>query len=273
MGDGGTPAAQAVREPPESGEAAAPPPRKRRRSEADAGVAEEAAEGVPAEKGELRFREGQRVLCNVSKKARGFLWRLGTVAALQHEVQGDTVPYIVELEGGGLAASPEDEDECIRLAARATLDIRIMRVFAVPEAERGAVCLRFMEGDRVAVQLDLGVWEEGFVLEAWAAPACGKRPLKGWAGQAVPYAVRLDLGDDVMVPFDTDEVIRAEAAPRPPQKSIAELLGGTVRAPAAGTTASHRFARRQKAPGEWVRVDTATGAERPCPPPDSDEEA
>lgn len=229
--------------------------RKRDESSADSSVVAE---------GELRFEVGQRVLCNVSKRSRGFLWKPGTISARSHEVEGSIVPYIVELDDGKLAASPEDDDECIRLAARASLDTRVMRVFAVLEAKQGAVSLRFMEGDRVAVQLDIGIWEEGVVIEVWAVPESNGKPWRTWVGVAVPYAVRLDLGGEVMVPFDSDEVIRAEAAARPPQKSVEEQLGGKVR-----RTSVKRFDRRQSAFGQWVIVDTVTGFERPCKPPDS----
>lgn len=217
--------------------------------------------------GTLRFKEGTRVVCNLSKRSRGFLWKAGMITAVSHEVDGSVVPYVVEVDDGQLAASPEDDDEAIRLAARAHLDTRVMRVFAVSSAVRAVTRLRFMEGDRVAVQLDLGMWEEGAVLEVWTKPERNGKPFKTWVGVAVPYAVRLDLGDDVMVPFDTDEVIRAESAARPPQKSIAEQLGGT-----ALTTGGKRFVRLQNAAGEWSLRDTTTGVQRPCKPPDSDDE-
>jgi len=247
--------------------------RKRKREDGTAAPDEEeggAAAGDAAAKPDLRFRVGQQVLCNLSKKAYGFLWRRATVFALRHEAGGSEVTYVVQLEDGKMAGSPVDHDECIRLAARATLDSRVMRVFALPADQRASAHPRFMEGDRVAVQLDVGIWEEGTVLEVWACPERGGKPLKSWVGFAVPYAVRLDMGEDVMVPFDTDEVIRAESAARPPQKSIAEQLGGKDRT--AAEPKGKRFVKRKNATGQWVTVDNVTGSERPCCPPDSDEE-
>lgn len=254
--------------PADAGMAAEESESKRRKqdegSEEEAEDADEGASGRP----ELRFPVGERVLCNVSSRSRGFLWKRGTVFAHWRSVNGEEVPYIIEMEDGRMAGAGEDDDECIRLAARAVLDVKIMRVFALPAEKRAAVDLRFMEGDRVALQLDAGIWEEGTVTEAWAVPRRAGKVLKAWAGLAVPYAVRLDLGNEVMVPLDTDEVIRAESAERPPQKSIAEQIGGTDRKVA--DPAAKRFQKRRNLAGQWVLVDTTTGKERACSPPDSD---
>mmetsp|Transcript_9708 Transcript_9708/g.17213 ORF Transcript_9708/g.17213 Transcript_9708/m.17213 type:complete len:276 (+) Transcript_9708:150-977(+) len=214
----------------------------------------------------LRFSVGDEVLVNVSMRSTGFLWKRGKVIDLNYKMEsGDVVAYICELANGNKSASPEDDDEAIRLAARACLDTRVMRVFAVPKAEQSGIELRFSEGDRVAVQLDRGIWEEGTVVEVWATAVRNGKVFKTWVGVNVPYAVRLDLGGDVMVPFDTDEVIRTESAERPPQKSIADQIGGTERTPiAACASNSMRFEKRQKSDHEWVIVDTRTGRERPC---------
>mmetsp|Transcript_46046 Transcript_46046/g.103582 ORF Transcript_46046/g.103582 Transcript_46046/m.103582 type:complete len:259 (-) Transcript_46046:120-896(-) len=218
------------------------------------------AEGVEAN-GSLRFAIGEAVLCNMSRRANGFLWKPGKVAALWHDTGSDGVaPYIVELEDGKLGCAPEDDDECIRLAARATLDVRVLRSFARRAGDRGATQLRFMEGDRVAVQLNIRNWEEGVVTETWATPERRGRPLKGWAGLALPYAVRLDLNEDVLVPFDSEDVIRSESANRPRPQPIEEILGGKRRAPKPAE--GPRFKRQRNAAGTWVVVDTVTGAER-----------
>eukprot|EP00747_Dinoflagellata_sp_TGD_P172205 gnl/TRDRNA2_/TRDRNA2_208127_c0_seq1.p1 gnl/TRDRNA2_/TRDRNA2_208127_c0~~gnl/TRDRNA2_/TRDRNA2_208127_c0_seq1.p1 ORF type:complete len:274 (-),score=35.17 gnl/TRDRNA2_/TRDRNA2_208127_c0_seq1:69-890(-) len=227
----------------------------------------------------LRFSVGQRVLCNISKRASGFVWKAGTITSLaykpsQEEVQKnkvvyededgtDIIPYIVKLDNGQTVASPEDEDECVRLAARCSDDTRIMRQLAVSLDKKAS--LRFSEGDRVAVQLDIGVWEEGVIVEVWVIPERNGRPLKTWAGFAVPYAVNLDLGHCVLVPFDTDEVIRPESAARPAQKSIAEQIKGTDRVEAGEN--SERFITCQNSMGEWVCRDARTGFERKCAPP------
>jgi hypothetical protein len=225
----------------------------------------------------FRFSVGQSVLCNMSKRS-GFLWKVGTIMKVAYRPSEEDmqdkkgvaiIPYVVKLDAGGTVATPEDHDECVRLAARCCDDTRVMRQLAVSLDKKE--CLRFAEGDRVAVQLDVGVWEEGVVVEAWAVPARNGRPLKTWAGFAVPYAVNLDLGHTVLVPFDTDEVVRAELAARPPQKSIAEQIGGTDRASEAPSESSRRFVTCQNPRGEWVCRDTRTGAERPCAPPCPDE--
>mmetsp|Transcript_58522 Transcript_58522/g.171202 ORF Transcript_58522/g.171202 Transcript_58522/m.171202 type:complete len:264 (+) Transcript_58522:72-863(+) len=239
--------------------------RKRKRDTIEASADDTTA------KPELRFQVGQQVLCNMSKKSSGFLWKRGTILRQWEDAGGTVVPYVVTLDTGSMAGSPEDDDDCIRLAARATIDVRVMRAFALSLDKRGEVHLRFIEGDRVAVQLDAGIWEEGTILEVWSVPERDGKVLRSWAGLAVPYAVRLDLGDDVFVPFDSDDVIRAESAARPPQKSIAEQLGGTVRAPAK--SAGKRFVKRQNSAGHWVILDMTTGFERSCDPPDSDSEA
>merc|ERR1712217_738090 len=136
------------------------------------------------------------------------------------------------------------------------------RQLAIADDESHKTCLRFSEGKRVAVQLDIGIWEEGVIVETWAIPERNGKPLKTWVGFAVPYAVSLDLGDTVLVPFDTDEVIRPEKAARPPQKSVAEQIGGTEK-----KTDRNRFVVCQNAAGDWVRKDTRTGVERSCSPP------
>lgn len=208
----------------------------------------------------LRFAEGQQVAVNMSERSDGFLWRAGTIIKLWHVEDDETkLPYLVELEGGGIGVAPEDHDECIRLAARACRDTRVLRLFALPKEKRQATKLRFCEGDRVTVQLDIGIWEEGVIIETWRTPEKNGKPLKTWSGVSVPYSVSLDLGDKVLVPFDSDDVIRPEAAAVPPQKSIAEQIGGTQR-----TIAQGRFLKRKNSDGQWVCVDTKTGAERPC---------
>jgi len=210
---------------------------------------------------ELRFAEGQKVACNMSQRCDGFLWRAGTIIKLWHVDDETTAPYLVELDDGRLAAAPEDDDDCIRSAARAGRETRILRLFALPEDKQAAVKLRFLEGDRVAVQLNIGNWEEGVIVETWAKPQKNGKPLKTWSGVSVPYAVRLDLGYKVFVPFDSDDVIRLEGMCVPPQKSIAEQLRGVLR-----TEAQARFLKRKKSSDQWVLVDTKTGFERPCRP-------
>jgi len=253
---------------------------KRRKTEQ-----EDAEEGQHGEENGFRFSVGQRVLCNISKRSSGFLWKVGTIIKVayrpsQEEVQKNKVsyedeegagiiPYVVELDDGKTVATPEDDDECVRLAARCCEDTRIMRQLAFSEDTKKGTYLRFSEGDRVAVQLDVGIWEEGGIIETWARPERNGKPFKTWAGFAVPYAVQLDLGQIVFVPCDTPEVIRTEAADRPPQKSIAEQIGGTDRTPARKESEiSKRFVVCQNATGEWVRRDLRTTIERPCAPPD-----
>jgi len=198
----------------------------------DGATASEAA--PPRDPDALRFKLGTEVVCNISKRARGFVWKAGKVIGRWQEVgSAEPVPYVVEFKDGALGAAPEDHDECIRLAARATLDLSVLKPFAVSLSDREAVPLRFMEGSRVAVQLDAGDWEEGTVTEVWAAPERNGRPIKGWAKLAMPYGVRLDLGEDVLVPFDSEQVILHEHAKRPSQKSIAELIGGKDKEKAA----------------------------------------
>lgn len=189
-------------------------------------------------------------------------------ATLEDEDGQAVIPYVVELENGKTVASPDDDDECVRLAARCSGDTRVMRQLAFSDTRRKSMTLRFKEGDRVSVQLDVGIWEEGVIVEVWAVPERNGRPFKTWAGFASPYAVDLDVGDTVFVPFDTDEVIRPEHAARPPQKSIAEQIGGTDRGPTkAGSETSKRFTVWQNAEGSWVRSDKLTGFDRPCAPP------
>lgn len=217
-------------------------------------------EQSPAKK--LRFTEGQRVVCNISIYPKRYLWRTGTVVEVaHHDDDGTIVPYYVKLDNGTVGVAPEDDDECIRLAARASADYSVLRLFALPEDKRKAIDLRFIEGDRVAVQLDTRIWEEGVVVEVWTIPTKNGKPFQTWGGMAVPYAVNLDLGHTVLIPFDTDEVIRAECAARPAQKSVAEQIDGTER------PSTERFIRRQNSSGKWVRVDTKTGVERPCAAP------
>jgi hypothetical protein len=236
------------------------------------------------EEGEFRFAVGQQVLCNISTRASGFLWKVGAIVEVAYRPPPDesqnnkivfeddggcaVIPYVVKLDNGNTVAVPEDDDECVRLAARCCDDTRIMRQLAFSEEQRRETCLRFSEGYRVSVQLDVGIWEEGVIVEAWAIPERNGRPLKTWAGFAVPYAVNLDIGDTVLVPFDTDEVVRPEHAARPPQKTIAEQVGGTTRPLASNVSeTANRFVEHQNASGEWVRRDTRTGIERPCVPP------
>merc|ERR1712203_1288150 len=74
------------------------------------------------ENGKLRFQVGQKVICNLSRKRSGFVWKSGRIALRWHKLDATTtVPYVVELDDGNRAGCPEDDDECIRLAARATL--------------------------------------------------------------------------------------------------------------------------------------------------------
>lgn len=209
----------------------------------------------------LRFAEGQKVAVNMSQRCDGFLWRAGTVIKLWH-VDGEIkVPYLVKLDDGRVGVAPDDDDECIRSAARAGCETRILRLFALPEDKQAVVKLRFLEGDRVAVQLNIGNWEEGVIVETWAKPKKSGKPLKTWSGVSVPYAVRLDLGYKVFVPFDSNDVIRPEGACLPPQKSIAEQIRGVLRTEAQG-----RFLKRKNSADLWVLVDTKTGFERPCRP-------
>eukprot|EP00930_Biecheleria_cincta_P088836 TRINITY_DN78096_c0_g1_i1.p1 TRINITY_DN78096_c0_g1~~TRINITY_DN78096_c0_g1_i1.p1 ORF type:complete len:265 (-),score=40.04 TRINITY_DN78096_c0_g1_i1:368-1162(-) len=261
----------------ESGASDEPSPKRQKREQED----------NSEEDGAFRFSVGDRVLCNISRRSSGYVWKLGTVAQVKFKPSQEQarrnkvvyedddgvpiIPYLVKLEEGSTVAAPEDEDECVRLAARCCADTRIMRQLAVPEDTRKVTSLRFFEGDRVAVQLDVGIWEEGVVIEAWAVPERNNRPLKTWAGLIVPYAVRLDIGQTVLVPFDTDEVIRRESAARPSQKSIAEQLGGTERnSGKKASETSKRFGVCQNSAGDWVRRDTHSGFERPCAPPSPD---
>jgi hypothetical protein len=143
---------------------------------------------------------------------------------------GEIVPYLVRLDNAQQVA-PDDDDDMIRLAARACSDPTIMLAFAVPQA-RQKTKLRFVEGDRAVVQLNAGVWETGSIVEVWARPL-GTKP-QAWSRVAVPYAVKLDTGDRVLVPYDSDEVIRIEdvmAQPKPkpksqPQKRKMQFEGG-----------------------------------------------
>jgi len=244
--------------------------KRQRTAEDSAGGDEEKADGA------FRFSVGQQVLCNISKRSSGFLWKVGTITQVAYRptedecknpnnkgacgVDDPVIPYVVKLDNGSTVATPEDDDECVRLAARCCDDTRVMRQLAVSEEKRQ--CLRFSEGYRVSVQLDVGIWEEGIIIETWAIPERNGKPLKTWVGFAVPYAVSLDLGDTVLVPFDTDEVIRPEKAVLPPQKSLAEQIGGTER-----KTDRNRFVVCQNTAGHWVRKDNRTGVERPCSPP------
>lgn len=248
--------------PPDDGAAEAEPSSKKRRLDEDGSALDEAG---------VRFRLGQRVLCNMSNRPNYVAWQRGKVSMHWQEKNDIECPYVVELDDGRTSWTVADDDDCIRLAARATRDLSVMRASALPQERRGGVHLRFLEGARVAVQLDVGNWEEGTVIEVWAAPRRAGRILKSWAGLAVPYKVHLDLGDDVMVPFDDDEVIRTESAARPRQKSVAEQLGGRDRTPA--NPAGQRFVKRQNSAGRWVIADTTTGKERPCAPPDPDDDA
>jgi len=238
--------------------AAAEPPRKKKKRSRPA----------------LRFGIGERVVCNISKKRSGALWKRGTVLDHWHKIGRTFVPYVVQLDSstgddGPACAAPADDDECIRLESRATIDPDIMRPFAVPLAERGSTTLRFQEGDRVAVQLDTGHWEEGGIIEVWAVAEQDGRPMRGWEELAVPYAVRLDLSEDVMVPFDSDTVILPERAARPPQRSVEEMIGGKSRKPQAAA-ARPRFTKTKNEAGAWVLMDSVTGAVRPCAPPSDD---
>jgi len=210
----------------------------------------------------LRFTEGQQVAVNTSRRSNGFFWKAGNITKVWHLEGDQKIPYLVKLDDGREGSAPEDHDECIRLASRACRETRVLRLFALPEASQNAMKLRFQEGDRVAVQLDIGMWEEGGVIETWAAPEKNGKRFKTWAGVSVPYAVSLDVGNKVFVPFDSDDVIRSEAADLPPQKSIAEQIGGKYR-----TSAQCRFLERQNSDGKWVCVDTQTGVERPCAAP------
>lgn len=232
-------------------------------AEADAVIVDE---GV---KEKLRFDVGDRVLCNISTKRNGFLWKRGVVHDHNHTIQGQSVAYIIQFDDGSLGGAPEDEDECIRLAARCTLDTRVMRLSAVEAKEQPLVKLRFSEGDRVAVQLDVGQWEEGYVLEVWSQPSRSGKVFKNWVGVAVPYCIRLDIDKDVMVPWDADDVIRPEKAKLPPQKTIAEIIGGTE----VRKAAAPRFVvqKSETSATGWIRLDTVTRKEKPCDPPSDDE--
>eukprot|EP00746_Dinoflagellata_sp_MGD_P102817 gnl/MRDRNA2_/MRDRNA2_422230_c0_seq1.p1 gnl/MRDRNA2_/MRDRNA2_422230_c0~~gnl/MRDRNA2_/MRDRNA2_422230_c0_seq1.p1 ORF type:complete len:205 (+),score=37.59 gnl/MRDRNA2_/MRDRNA2_422230_c0_seq1:31-615(+) len=186
------------------------------------------------------------------------------------EVEGRIAPYVVELDNGSMACAPDDRDDCIRLAARASTDARVAKASALSPAARSSITLRFIEADRVAVQLDRDEWEEGFVLATWTPPA-SEAARKAWGDLTVPYMARLDIGNDVLVPMDDDTVIRAESDPRPTPKSIAEILGGKVRAGSGSAGQGPRFVKHQVGANEWVMVDTVSGKQKACAAPEPNE--
>ena len=65
----------------------------------------------------IRFQIGEKVQCNTPDG-----WQTGTVVAHQYREDdfppGMTVPYQVEIDGGGLVYAPYDDDDFIRASRK-----------------------------------------------------------------------------------------------------------------------------------------------------------
>ena len=143
---------------------------------------------------ELRFPLGHTVECRLGPDE----WMRGKVVGhfyREHDWSpGQQAPYQVLLEGDDLAQrtvwAPADTDECIR----------------------GAV--RFATGTAVECCVGESQWVRGVVVAHYHRE-------DGWPAQLLaPYRVKLDVEADddkpvfIWAPIDTDECIRAAAAPR-----------------------------------------------------------
>lgn len=133
----------------------------------------------------LRFRPGDRVICNCGD------WEAGTIIGLWYREdewpRGQYAAYQVQLDSGNMVCAPNDVDECIRSAA------------GTP------IALRFKPGDRVLCNCGVE-WEAGTITMLHYREATWPE------GQFAPYQVQLDSGRMICAPSDIDECIKEETS-------------------------------------------------------------
>jgi hypothetical protein len=149
---------------------------------------------------ELRFKPGDRVLCNCGEQ-----WKAGTITGLHYREDswpaGEFAPYQVRLDSGKMICAPADNDGCIRAAEGSYPGASTGNT----PSQREAPQLRFKPGDRVLCNCGER-WEPGTITglhyreDSWPA------------GEFAPYQVRLDIGDMICAPADTSDCIKAAAA-------------------------------------------------------------
>jgi len=135
-------------------------------------------------RGQLRFGVGKRVECH--KANRG--WVQGTVAVQWKflEETKSAMPYEVKLDGGEILHAPEDTDVfCREFTGK----------------------LRFAVGKVVECYKEQG-WKTGKVVQHWFY----EKALQN----KVPYQVKLDTGESISIPDDSDTYCRDPSAPPPP---------------------------------------------------------
>lgn len=142
----------------------------------------------------LRFRPGDRVLCNCGE------WQAGIITGLWYREdewpRGQYAPYQVRLDSGDMICAPNDADECIRSAG--------------PTGK--APPLRFKPGDRVLCNCG-AEWERGTITELYYREDTWPR------GEIVPYQIKLDSGRMICAPSDIDECIKEESGERTPKRA------------------------------------------------------
>ena len=160
--------------------------------EADPGCEDHRApSGVP----KLRFKPGDRVLCNCGE------WEAGIITGLWYREdewpRGQYAPYQVKLDSGDMICAPNDVDECIRIAGGKPTG-------SLPQ-------LRFKAGDRVLCNCG-EAWEKGTITslhyheDTWPH------------GEFAPYQVTLDDGRFVCAPSDNDACITQDPSERSPKR-------------------------------------------------------
>lgn len=202
-------------------------PARNRRSTA---AVRKAAPAAPAKLAELRFRQGDRVVCNLGDR-----WAAGRVLSVNVEDPEDPqerLPYVVKTDhlprlGGSRTISvPGDNDRiCTR---EVCFPVQEWAADASPVYPR-AKDLRFAPGDAVAFRVydahdGLACWAEGRVVQAWPQVK----------GQIVPYLLAANFGGNYWAHLDDHTLVRLPAnKPRQRGRGVAGRL--EVREMADGT--------------------------------------
>ena len=132
----------------------------------------------------LRFAIGDRVECHLGNQH----WEAGAVKQQNIEQEGEVAAYLVMLDSGQQVVAPLDDNRYIKPEGAATTAI-------------SARLLRFSVGAKVECNLGM-YWARGTVMSInYHQPSFG-------AGVTMPYQVKLDFGNVVFAPQDTDEYIR-----------------------------------------------------------------
>jgi len=200
---------------------------------------------------ELRFTQGDRVLCNVGER-----WIAGTVLSTNvddPEEPGDLIPYVIKTDPlmgeSRTISAPVDSDGCIlRERCFNQKNESELTRWSAPIAFDKAKKLRFGVGDAVAIRaMDTSngfeCWLDAKVSETWATLPFEKEEGMLKAAEAVPYVV---VSKDHNVTFycHRDEHTLIRKPENKPQKP--------------GKTVSKRFEIRERTDGKKEKFDHVT---------------